>query len=88
MRKGGQVSVEGAIKTRKYQDKDGVDRTTTEIVISRFDGRLGLEGKAAGARQSEDSYGTTSTRPARETASTPPAGTTSISQEIDDDIPF
>ena len=90
VRKGGQVSVEGAIKTRKYQDKDGADRYATEIVIHRFDGRLGLEGKPSGARQSEDSYGSTSTRPRRETSTRPPVGaaTTSLSQDIDDDIPF
>lgn len=87
VRKGGTVSVEGAIKTRKYKDKDGVDRYATEIVINRFDGRLGLEGKPAGPRQSEDDYGTTATRPATRA---PATGTTtqSISREIDDDIPF
>jgi single-strand DNA-binding protein len=36
--KGSKVYVEGKLQTRKYQDKSGSDRYTTEIVISGFDG--------------------------------------------------
>ncbi|WP_293857338.1 single-stranded DNA-binding protein [uncultured Alsobacter sp.] len=61
--KGGRVSVEGAIKTRKYQDRDGHDRWTTEIVVGRFDGKVTLEGKPSGGSQrDEHGYGNTSTR--------------------------
>ena len=35
------------IKTRKWQDRDGKARWSTEIVIGRFDGRLSLEGQPA-----------------------------------------
>lgn len=52
--KGSKVSVEGSIKTRKWQDRDGNDRYSTEIVIGRFDGRLGLEGSASGERTDRD----------------------------------
>ncbi len=45
VKKGTRVSVEGMIKTRKWQDRDGKDRWSTEIVIGRFDGRLSLEGR-------------------------------------------
>lgn len=34
-RKGSQVYVEGSLRTRKWQDKEGVDKYTTEIVASR-----------------------------------------------------
>lgn len=36
LRKGSQVYIEGKIQTRKWQDKDGVDRYTTEIVASQM----------------------------------------------------
>ena len=42
LRKGSQVLVEGSLRTRKWQDKDGKDQYTTEIVV----GRLTMIGKA------------------------------------------
>jgi single-strand DNA-binding protein len=36
--KGSKVYVEGKLQTRKYQDKSGVDRYTTDIVVSGFNG--------------------------------------------------
>ena len=36
--KGSKVYVEGKLQTRKYQDKSGADRYTTEIVVSGFNG--------------------------------------------------
>ena len=42
--KGDQVYVEGGIKTRKWQDKNGVDRYSTEIVLNGFNSSLVLLG--------------------------------------------
>lgn len=39
-RKGSQIYVEGALETRKWQDKDGRDNYTTEIVVKGFNGKL------------------------------------------------
>lgn len=36
LKKGRQVYVEGRLQTRRWQDKEGLDRTTTEIVISEM----------------------------------------------------
>jgi single-strand DNA-binding protein len=36
--KGSKVYIEGKLQTRKYQDKSGADRYTTEIVVSGFNG--------------------------------------------------
>lgn len=47
MRKGGKVYVEGALRTRKWQDQSGADRYTTEIVASEMqllDSRGGNDG--------------------------------------------
>ena len=40
LRKGSQVYIEGKLRTRKWQDRDGNDRYTTEVVIQRFRGDL------------------------------------------------
>lgn len=46
--KGTQVYIEGQLQTRKWQDKDGKDQYTTEIVLSGFDSKLQVlsKGKA------------------------------------------
>ena len=38
--KGSKVYVEGKLQTRKWQDKSGADRYTTEVVVSGFNGTL------------------------------------------------
>ena len=48
--KGAQVYIEGSIRTRKWQDKEGNDRYTTEIVASEMQ-MLGGRGEGAPARQ-------------------------------------
>jgi single-strand DNA-binding protein len=40
LRKGSKVYVEGQLQTRKWQDKEGMDRYTTEVVLGRFRGEL------------------------------------------------
>ncbi len=81
VKKGGLVSVEGSIRTRKYTDKAGIEKYTTEIVIGNFDGRLGLEGSPPGARASEADYGSTTTRPQQGEKQT-------FARDLDDEVPF
>jgi len=82
LRKGSQVYVEGRLQTRKWQDKSGNDRYSTEIVASDMQ-MLGGRGGGGGAAQE--------TRDTREPASrsapaAAPAG--SPGADFDDDIPF
>jgi single-strand DNA-binding protein len=42
LRKGSKVYLEGAMQTRKYTDKDGVDKFSTEVVLQNFRGELVL----------------------------------------------
>ncbi len=44
VKKGSSVYVEGALQTRKWTDKDGQERYSTEIVIQRFNGQLTMLG--------------------------------------------
>ena len=83
VKKGTKVSVEGAIKTRTYEDRDGVSRRVTEIVIGRFDGRLGLEGSSQERAYDEHGYGKTRSRDA-----TPKTDEAPMRDVIDDDNPF
>lgn len=93
LNKGSQVYIEGRIQTRKWQDKEGQDRYTTEIVASEMQ-LLGGRGGAGGG-QPEDGYGRSGGRGA--SAQEPPWGdaqgggrsSSSGSRSIqDDDVPF
>lgn len=78
LRKGSQVYVEGRIQTRKWQDKEGKDRYTTEIVANEMQM---LGSKSGGTTASFDQ-----TPPAEQSA---PASTSKGSNDdFDDDIPF
>jgi single-strand DNA-binding protein len=92
LRKGSQVYIEGRLRTRKWQDKNGNDRYTTEIVAndmqmlgSRGGGGGGGTGGAAGGEGRR-----ASSAPARdleEAGSEPPRSSTE-KDDFDDDIPF
>lgn len=75
LRKGSQVYIEGSLRTRKWQDKNGQDRYTTEI---RGDVMKMLGGKPEGQQQPAAPRQQTQQRQ----QSAPPAGA------FDDDIPF
>ena len=79
LRKGSQVYIEGKLRTRKWQDKDGKDRWTTEIIADEMQMLGGRSGGGAPAMnessRSNDSAGSNSPPPAS-------------SGEFDDDIPF
>jgi single-strand DNA-binding protein len=53
LRKGSKVYIEGALRTRKWQDASGNDRYSTEVTVAGFDGKLvmldGAKGGGGGA---------------------------------------
>lgn len=54
LRKGSKVYIEGQLQTRKWQDKDGNDRWTTEVVLQGFNSNLTmLDGRGDGGGSSE-----------------------------------
>ena len=57
LRKGSEVYIEGQLETRKWQDKDGQDRYTTEIVLRQYRGELQLVGGRGGAGGGADEGG-------------------------------
>jgi single-strand DNA-binding protein len=80
LRKGARVFLEGALQTRKWTDKDNVDRYQTEIVLSNFNGRLIMLGDGSNRRGGGDQASTTEHQ-----ASSEPAET---GFSADDEIPF
>jgi len=82
LRKGSQVYIEGSLRTRKWQDKEGKDRYTTEIVareMQMLGGRGGGEGGGGGERRPSSSSGS---------SGSPSAPPPAEAEDFDDDIPF
>jgi single-strand DNA-binding protein len=95
LKKGRPVYVEGRLKTRKWTDKDGIEKYTTEIVAEQMQLLGSREGMGGGEEGGYDSGGG-SDRPARAPAPRPaqrpsaPAPQKSATgfDDMDDDIPF
>ena len=75
LRKGSQVYIEGKLRTRKWQGKDGQDRYTTEIIASEMQ-MLGSRGGSSGGNFGDDNQGG---------GNAPPQPGP---DDFDDDIPF
>ena len=94
LRKGSQVYIEGRLRTRKWQDKEGRDRYTTEIVGNEMQMLGGRGGGAAGAAAGGASGGYAGGYAEAGPRSEPSenvsagAGAGASHQEFDDDIPF
>ncbi|MBS4045365.1 MAG: single-stranded DNA-binding protein [Alphaproteobacteria bacterium] len=58
LKKGSKVYIEGSLQTRKWTDKDGAEKYTTEVVLQRFRGELTmLDGREGGGGGGGGSYG-------------------------------
>ena len=106
LKKGSKVYIEGQLQTRKYTDKDGVEKYQTEVVLQRYRGELTLmdsRGQGGGAFAGGDdgpgafaggngggggggSFGRSS--PMDNRGGGGGGGRQSLSDAIDDDIPF
>jgi single-strand DNA-binding protein len=79
LRKGSQVYVEGRLQTRKWQDKEGTDRYTTEIVANEMQ----MLGSRSGGSASIDSP-----PPRQDNAQKSESPPAAADDDFDDDIPF
>lgn len=93
LKKGSQIYVEGKLRTRKWQDKEGQDRYTTEViadVMQMLGGRSGVGGGEEGGPTS--GYGSRGAEPdAGKSAPRAGAGakkSATTFEDMDDDIPF
>jgi single-strand DNA-binding protein len=87
LRKGSQVYIEGRLRTRKWQDKEGRDRYTTEIVGNEMQ-MLGGRGGAGGGMRDSAGGATADTGPRSEPSEGAAAGAGASRDDFDDDIPF
>jgi single-strand DNA-binding protein len=85
LRKGSQVYIEGSLRTRKWQDKQGNERYSTEIIGNDLQ-MLGGRGGAGGAGAAPVSAGAGSASAPSYAEESASGG--SRSEEFDDDIPF
>lgn len=91
VRKGSKLYVEGSLRTRKWQDPQGQDKYTTEIIASEIQM---LDGKGQGQGSQAPAYGNEShsTPPAHAAANNKPQAAQKSAheafEELDDDIPF
>ncbi len=86
LRKGSQVFVEGKLRTRKWQDKQGNDRFTTEIIADNMQMLGGRSGGAGAMGGTTERTGAASAAPREDYDQSPaPAGG---KEDFDDDIPF
>ena len=80
--KGSKVYVEGKLQTRKWQDQNGQDRYTTEVVVSGFNGTLQMLDRR------DDSSSTAPSESVTAKDQAEPSITPVSKDEFEDDIPF
>lgn len=87
LKKGSQVYVEGSIRTRKWQDKEGQDRYTTEIRADRMQllGSRSGAGEPRGEPRGDAPPGESKAAEPKSPAAKKPAGKF---DDLEDDIPF
>ena len=89
LKKGSKVYIEGALQTRKWTDKDGIEKYSTEVVLQGFNSQLTMLDRAGGGGNSEfsggggdfGSSGVSTRKPAM-------AGGGGKRDDMDDEIPF
>lgn len=86
VKKGSRVYVEGELQTRKWQDQNGNDRYSTEVVLTGFDAKLLLLDKREGGGD-RDQNGNAD-RPGNGEGQQRSHGGGGTSRMIDDEIPF
>ena len=88
LKKGSKIYIEGQLQTRKYNDKDGVEKYSTEVVLQNFNSTLTMldtrSGGGGGADASDDSFGSQGASPARK----PAMAGAGKRGDMDDEIPF
>ena len=90
VKKGSQIYIEGRLQTRKWQDKEGNEKFSTEIVASEMQmlgGRGGSSG-GGGAGGERSGGGSSSSSGGNERSDSATSGQAEPPMDFDDDIPF
>ena len=90
LKKGSKVYLEGQLQTRKWHDKDGDEKYSTEVVLQGFNSQLTMldtrGGGGGGGADSGDDFG--SQRPERARERKPAMAGAGKRGDMDDEIPF
>jgi single-strand DNA-binding protein len=86
LKKGSKIYIEGQLQTRKWQDKDGQERYSTEVVLQGFNSQLTMLDGRGGSTGLSDEGG--SDFGASGPISKPRSVASAKRNELDDDIPF
>ena len=89
LKKGAKVYIEGQLQTRKWTDKDGAEKYSTEVVLQNFRGELTmLDGRSGGGEGGGfgggDEFGAASPMDKPRSAAKP----ASFARDLDDEVPF
>ena len=87
LKKGSKIYVEGQLQTRKWQDKDGNDKYSTEVVLQGFNSQLTMLDGRQGGGEAREPAGASSGDFGRSSA-LGGGGGRSFDKELDDEIPF
>ncbi len=90
LKKGAKVYIEGQLQTRKWQDQNGMDKYTTEVVLQRYRGELQMldsRGDNQGSYQGGQ-MGSGQQAAVGAGAGGQAAGGSDFSRDMDDEIPF
>jgi len=90
LKKGAKVYLEGQLQTRKYTDKDGVEKYSTEVVLQQYRGELTMLDARGGAADSgfangSDSFGQSSPMDRPRSGGGKPQN---FARDLDDEVPF
>jgi single-strand DNA-binding protein len=89
VKKGAKLYIEGALQTRKWTDKEGQERYTTEVVLQRFRGELTmLDGRSGGGSDLAEEEPAGAGGYGGGGSSRSGGGSRGGSDELDDEIPF
>ncbi len=83
VKKGSLLYIEGQLQTRKWQDKEGQDKYTTEVVLQRFRGEMTLLGGKSGTSEAGNDDFASGGGEQRSYKKVASGGT-----DLDDEIPF
>ena len=89
VKKGSKIYIEGELQTRKWQDKEGKDRYTTEIVLQGYNSTLTLlDSRNTGESNNQNVDNTENKQLENNIQSESSSSSAEESNDIDDDIPF
>ncbi len=91
VKKGSKLYIEGQLQTRKWTDKDGTDKYTTEIVLQGFNAKIELLDGKKGDQQSSSEEDDSFEKPAKPVNAHNKAkgnGYVKEAEDLDDDLPF